>query len=44
MNRNIHNKIQVSRVTDKQTSADKLLDKPKNFVRPMCHTKFDENS
>ena len=31
MNRNIHDKIQVSTVTDKQTSADKLLDKPKKF-------------
>ena len=31
MNRHIHSKIQVSTVTDKQTSADKLLEKPKKF-------------
>ena len=31
MNRYINDKLQVSTVTDKQASADKLLDKPKKF-------------
>ena len=47
MNRHIHDKLQVSTVTDKQASADKLLDystNQKNFVGPMFHTKFDEKS
>ena len=29
MNRHIHDKLQVSTVTDKQAIADKLLDQPK---------------
>ena len=44
MNRHIHNKIQVLAVTDKQTSADKLLDNSKIFVGFMLHKKFDEKS
>ena len=31
MNRYVSDKLQVSTVTDKQASADKLLDKPKKF-------------
>ena len=31
MNRHIHDKLQVPTVTDKQASADKLLDKPKKL-------------
>ena len=34
MNRHIHDKLQVSMVTDKQAK----------FVGPMLHTKFDEKS
>ena len=36
MNQHIHDKIQVLTVTDKQTSADKLLDKPKKFLFVPC--------
>ena len=31
MNRHIHDKLQVSTVTDKEASADKLLDKLKKI-------------
>ena len=44
MNRHIHDKIQVLTITDKQTSADKVLGKPKKicwsyvpFVGRMIH-------
>ena len=40
MNQNIHDKLQVSIVTNKQASAEKLLNKPKKVVGMMFHTKF----
>ena len=44
MNRHVHDKLQVSTVTEQQAIANKLLDIPKIFVGAMFHTKFDEKS